>query len=367
MTKHLRCVIQITPRVPPAVCGVGDYATLVGRRIESVPYEVSCRYIAAGWNSPREGRTTQDKHKFLWETLANERDKIGGPEGATDSVAVLLHYSGYGYSPNGAPEWLAGALENRPSEWCNTKVVTFFHELYATGRPWQRAFWQSGQQRRVAERVARASDALMTNREQSARWLESAAGLPSGSVPHLPVPSNVGEPEEVPPYTSRKPHAVVFGGVRHKRPFLMGTGARKTATLCRRLGVTHLIDIGSKGPIDHRQFERVGVKAIQTGYLSKEKVSRLLLKSRIGFSSYFPGYHDKSGVLGAYIAHGLAVYGDMKNEQELYSAVTTQGQLDTAAERARTTTLLRARRGSHKHAAILFSLLNSERPAEMRS
>jgi hypothetical protein len=218
-------------------------------------------------------------------------------------------------------------MENRPAEWRTARVVTFFHELYATGWPWRRAFWQSARQRRVAERIARASDALMTNREQSARWLESVTGRPAGSVPHLPVPSNVGEPESVPAYEDRPPHAVVFGGVGHKRKFLTGHGARRTAQACRALGITRITDIGAPTPIDHRPFKEAGVEVVQTGYLPKEEVSALLLDARVGFADYNPDYLEKSGVLAAYSAHGVVE----TNTVKIQAARRIQGNLASHA------------------------------------
>lgn len=346
-------LLHISPQLPPAICGVGDYATLVGERIEQLYPDVRCGYVAAGHVAQSVAQsaapstvipvTKSSGHAIvvprgtkavsLWDALVAERDRLTPDHLTTGPLtpAVVLHYSGYGYSPDGAPAWLADALENRPADWQGARVVTFFHELYATGWPWRRAFWQSARQRRIAERIARASDAVMTNREQSARWLETVTGRPTGSVPHLPVPSNVGEPESVPVYEDRPPHAVVFGGAGHKRKFLTGRGARRTAQTCQDLGLTRLTDIGAPTPVDRRPFDQAGVEVVQTGYLPKEAIGELLFNARVGFCAHACADWSKSGVAGAYEAYGVRPLSPTCPAQ----ADTAMRQLDRSAEKGR--------------------------------
>ena len=44
----MSAVIHVVPRLPPAVCGVGDYALLVGSAMEKLHSELHCGYIACG-------------------------------------------------------------------------------------------------------------------------------------------------------------------------------------------------------------------------------------------------------------------------------------------------------------------------------
>jgi hypothetical protein len=219
------------------------------------------------------------------------------------NVGVVLHYSGYGYDRNGAPAWLAGALRQSSSGQA-AHVVSYFHELYATGRPWQRAFWYSARQRRVASEIARLSDAVITNREQSARWLEEQTERPGGSVASLSVPSNVGEPDELPTIDSRPPRALTFGGDFSKR-FALRDEALVVAQLLRRYEISELVDIGSVSPIDQAAFERFGIAVKVMGYLPSEEVSRQLLQCRIGFLDYPLDCVAKSSIFGAFAAHGV--------------------------------------------------------------
>ena len=193
-------LIHLVPHLPPEICGLGDYATLVGEKMEDLHSDVRSLFLACGHRPTTvatESTAARDvtgscEANSLWRAvteLVNEQP--------ADQVNLVLHYSGYGYAPNGVPSWLAEAIEHRPADCAEYRVTTVFHELFATGRPWERAFWSSGRQQSVARRIAAASDGLLTNRYESARWLEQATGSPTGSVPHLAVPSNVGEMEQV--------------------------------------------------------------------------------------------------------------------------------------------------------------------------
>ncbi len=299
-------IVHLTSQLPPAICGVGDYATLIGQRIEEIDPQVRCAWIACGHHGPHSGfvpngRRTQwasnDAHG-LWNAIAAATQ---GEQ--TDEVALLLHYSGYGFHVGGAPEWLADSLERRPAPIASFRLVTMFHELYATSWPWRRAFWLSRRQQAVATRIARASDSMMTNREASAKWLEQQAGLPQESVAHLPVCSNVGEPDEVVPWVDRCPEAVLFGSAGFKKPFLAGSGARQIAELCRRLAIERIVDIGAGGG-SNESLERAGIPIERTGFLPAEKVSQRLATAQMALFDYFPGYFAKSGVLAAAAAHG---------------------------------------------------------------
>jgi hypothetical protein len=296
--------IHLSPQVPPAVCGVGDYATVVGGRMEMLRFGLQCGYVAAGHRAGaadegvpgRRSLAGERSGASLWRVIEDVA------EGA-DRTTVVLHYSGYGYDAGGAPVWLAQAVEQRPA-WVK-RFVTFFHELYATGYPWQRAFWYSRRQRAVAERIACASDRVLTNRALSARWLETHAKLPVGSAENLPVCSNIGEPAKIVPWKERAAEAVLFGNATFKSAFLQGSGAQRVAKLCRRLSIERIVDIGSKCDATYAAFGEQGIELMHTGYLEAGAAAKRLANARMGLFSYYPGYFAKSGVLAALAAFGV--------------------------------------------------------------
>lgn len=303
--------IHLTPYLPPQNSGVGDYAMLIGRRMEELG-GVRCGYVAAGHTAgsePANGANVRNiagacSGRVLWQAV-DELRAAGGSicaESNDGRLAIVLHYSGYGYDRNGCPQWLVDALRNRPA-WVG-RVVTYFHELYATGRPWQRAFWYSARQRRIAAEVARFSDAILTNREQSARWLEQATGRATGSVPSLPVPSNVGEPEQPLRLEERGAIAVCFGAARFKQTYFRRDAA-KVSAICAATGVRQICDLGEPTNIDSSVFERHGIHVVSIGYAAAEVVSAHLQTAKIAFADYFPAYLAKSGVFAAVAAHGV--------------------------------------------------------------
>ncbi len=303
----------------------------------------------------------------LWQAIREIGDELAG--GATDGMAIVVHYSGYGYDPGGAPAWLARALERRPPRFRDARIVTMFHELYVTGWPWQRAFWTSPRQRIVANRVARASDAVMTNREQSACWLEKVTGTRAGSVRSLPVTSNVGEPDEILPWNVRAPQAVIFGSIRFKRPFLGARGAQRAAAFCQKLEIRKLVIIGERATTVDTAFRRCGIDVIQTDYLSASEISGHFGIARVALVDYFPQYYAKSGVLAAAAAHGTPPIFPRSGKAsdglefgehlwDVQSALAADAR-DTSARLAAMSQSIRSWYDNHKsgrHAALLAEL-----------
>jgi hypothetical protein len=304
-------VIHLVPELPPCISGVGDYAMEVGRQLEE-NVGASCAYIAAGHRKvalPADGPcvrniTARCEPSALWraiEELADMPTGDGYPE-TRPAPLVVVNYSGYGYNPNGTPSWLAEALRGRPTG-LDARIVTFFHELYAVGWPWQRAFWYSTQQRRIAGEIARLSDAIVTNREQSARWLEKAIGQPTGSIRSLSTPSNVGEPL-VPVAPRERGVGVCFGSAQFKRDFLERF-ASATAEICAAVGIREIISIGQNTSVRAGDFARCGITVKQLGILPRAEVSEWLGRAKLSFITYYPDCLSKSSCIAAFAAYGI--------------------------------------------------------------
>src|SRR5580658_1908795 len=113
----MQVVIQVVPRASPVVCGVGDYAALVGRRIEEQEPGLRCGYIACGYERVEHPQRPLQRNVTgacdpgsMWSAVRELASEISGD---SDGPTIILHYSGYGYARNGAPSWLANALERR--------------------------------------------------------------------------------------------------------------------------------------------------------------------------------------------------------------------------------------------------------------
>jgi hypothetical protein len=283
-----RDVIQIVPGLRDG--GVADHArTLaVGLRERGIK---SRFLVAADGDGDAVGADTERLPSRTADALVAALHALG-------DAPVVLHYSNYGYATRGCPRWLVGGLE----AWRRNggpQLITVFHELFATGRPWESSFWLSPVQRRLAARMSRASTGLVTSLDHYGARLR--AWSPDAPVAVLPVFSTTGEAPLPSPLPERNPTLVVFGseGVR-RRAYRLATA--EIGVACRQLGIGAILDVGAGDAAP----ERVGVVPVsQLGFLPAEQVGALLGRSLAGFAAYPRAYLGKSTVFASYCAHRL--------------------------------------------------------------
>lgn len=246
---------------------------------------------------PGHGRTSL-AHPTGACFLAAVRGIVATRERGSVPVVMVLHYVGYGFDPSGAPTWLARAVEElvRRKE---VRVVTFFHEIYATSMPWRRAFWHSIRQRAVARRLQRASAVVIcsTARNEAVlrKWSRNC------SLARAAIPSNVGEPRDpIPPWEARRRDLVVFG--RHHTRQLAYRNAATMSRLCKALDVARLVDIG---PGDPALPELAETAVLKRGVLPAGEISEALAGARFAYLDYPAESLAKSGIFAACTAHGV--------------------------------------------------------------
>lgn len=284
-------IVQIVPRLAPPPEGVGGYAealagALRGRGVET-------RFVV--------GDPT-------WEGLSEElaaspvaARTAGALIEELDGAAVLLHYVSYGYERRGCPLWLVEALARWRRGGRERRLVTVFHEVYATGPPWRSSFWLSPLQRKLAATLARESAALATSLELYGRLLRPWARGKKVAV--LPVFSTVGEPAEAPPLGERSRRMVVFGsaGVRGRA---YSRALPALAAACAALEIEEILDAGAAAS-PPPPAEVGGAPVRQLGVVPAPELSGLLLGSMAGFLAYPPGFLAKSTIFAAYCSHGV--------------------------------------------------------------
>lgn len=273
-------IVQIVPRSDSATTGgVSSYALALGRELAD-RFGIESDLLPAG--DSLEGR------------------ELGAP-------ACVLHYVNYAYHPRGCPAGLARDLRRwrlgGPAVGAagERRLVTFFHEVYATGPFWRSSFWLAPVQRRIAAELARTSDRVATSLELYGRMLEHFH--PRGPIVVTPVLSTVGEPDPVPALADREPRMLVFGGPG-ARSRAYGPERETLAAACRLLGIEEISDVGPPlamplpGTLD-------GVPIRALGPLPAAEVSARMLAARAGFLSYPIAFLPKSSIFAAYCAHGL--------------------------------------------------------------
>jgi len=294
-------LLQILPRVPPAVCGIGDYAWNLARQLRD-EYDIHCSFLSAGtdWVEP-VGET--EFPVFRLSELSASALVTFLTERCQDFDVVTLHMSTYGYQKRGVPFWLAAALSQLSRLEDAPRVISMFHELYASGPVSSSAFWLQPLQKHVLRGVARASDALRTNREKYASWLRQVPGLKSHDVTVMPVFSNFGEPVELPLWEDREPAMALFALSIHSGESL-DTVVHKAVSCGLRFGIQRIHLIGGKAL---PSSVPPGVELVRHGFMDATAASSLLSSCRMAYTAYSPEHFGKSGLMAAFAAHGLVV------------------------------------------------------------
>jgi len=300
--KSIR-LIHIAPELPPAVGGVADYTAILTRRlVEESDAAVDPVLVHAGRQSADAidvdvsvvDLSGQCSASALAETLNGYAREEEG------QTIVVVEYAGYGYASSGAPLWLLRGIR-RACAANDVQLITIFHELYGTSlRPWTRTFWAMPVQYYIASRLADLSDGLTANWARVERWLTRRVdGTPVYLSPSF---SNVGEPASLPPFSEREPYAVNFGGAGKKAELYKDYGTEVDQLLQRR-EIERIVDIGPTVP--ESVTTSLSVPVDRRGILPKEEVSACLQRASLGLLNY--GLHclRKSGVWGAYAAHGV--------------------------------------------------------------
>ena len=292
-------LLQILPRVPPATCGVGDYAWRIARSLRD-RHGIQSQFLSAGttWVQPK---SEPEFPVFRLDDLRSEGLIHALSELAIQPDAILLQVSPYGYQKRGVPWALAQSLRRLTKSPGHPPVMAMFHELFASGPPNTSAFWLQPLQKLILRKIAQISEARFTNREHYARWLDAQST--GRKTLTLPVFSNLGECSLPPPLISRAPAMVMFVS-SNQSELPLSQIIDQAADHALKMGLTTLHLVGNRSGISLRS---PGVEVIWHGFLEVEEASRLLAACRMAYTAYSPDHLGKSGLMAAFAAHGLAV------------------------------------------------------------
>jgi hypothetical protein len=340
-------IIQIVSRLPPAVDGVGDYACLLAKQLRA-NHGIHTVFVVCdpAWGKTEskvsnDSSTPQPPSARSWPGIAemqNRKLEMEAPSTTLDGfmvyqlkrqsaeellrvlsqpgmpATILLQYVGYGYQKRGCPAWLARGLRawknggqkaagrsEKPDAILDSerRLLTMFHELFATGPFWSSVFWTSPVQRWVAKSLALLNDQCFTNLNLHARVLENFFPEKKTDVTVLPVFSNVGEPEHLAGWNERQPKMIVFGSAGWRRN-VYSEHKSELEKACRTMGLDEIVDIGAPVEIPQRS-----VRVSKRGVLSSAEVSQEMSGARAGFFTCPAHCLGKSGIFAAYAAHGL--------------------------------------------------------------
>src|SRR5438105_7076648 len=210
----LSTLLQIVPKIPGGIDGVGDYALSSTKKLRE---GFGCETIFATFqNHHAPGSMTALSGRTQTGNMSGPGFKVLALERLASQLSekydhVLLHYVNYGFQKRGVPFRLLSILRALREKHAG-KFVTVFHELYASGPPWTSAFWLQPLQIDLAKSVARLSDGCIVSSDNFRR--ELIRMVPHAEIELHPVPSGLGEPLlSADQIANRNPHQwAIFGG-----------------------------------------------------------------------------------------------------------------------------------------------------------
>jgi hypothetical protein len=306
----LKTILQIVPRVPGGIDGVGDYALTVARKLRekfnletvfAIP--ITAFVLPPGWSSPSVEGFDLVALEHLLKPPSREFDE---PE----FDDVLLHYVNYGYQKRGIPFGLLSILRQIRQQ-RGDRLVTIFHELYASGPPWRSEFWLKPIQIHLTKSVAGLSDECLVSSENFLRELRRL--VPEARVHLHPVPSGLEEPllsrEQI---ADRDPHRWgILGGT-----VLAERSVRSFRENLRRLPDsvsprTVVVIGGHDNPATRSFLADLGVESVYHPEIAASDASEILRTCSFAWFDYFRR-HDvefsmilKSSAYAAACAHAI--------------------------------------------------------------
>lgn len=297
-------IIQIVPQLPPAIDGLGDYALNLGLQLQE---DFGLQTIFVVGNSETKSERIEGfsvkplsihSAKALTSLLSELKPK---------SSIVLLHYVNYGYAKRGCPVWLVRGLKGWLAGNKNRQLVTMFHEVYASSSlPWTSSFWTSPVQKHLASQLSKLSEYCLTSKQLYAHFLEELNPSLGKQIPVIPVFSNIGEPQKVPPLIERTRRLVVFGGSGTRLRVYQKSLCFLTE-ICQQLDIKEIVDIGPATGLNLSDIQ--GVPVVVMGKQPASKISEIFLDSIVGFFYYPLDFLARSTIFAAYCSHGLIPVG----------------------------------------------------------
>jgi hypothetical protein len=295
-------MIQVVPRRSAEPNGVADCALALARAL--LAYSGANSVFLSG-TPAAEAMPVEDDWKTVCVPKRDAQilaDTVQLLSAETNARAVVLHFSGYGYQKRGVPVWLVQGLQNWSRRAGHVPLLTIFHELYATGRPWQSSFWVSPLQKHIARSILNLSSAAVTPTNLYRKLLSEWRGSNAIKITSMPVFSNVGEPGCGSAPCARTAAAVVFG-LAGVEDYVFGVYRSEVERIIAALGIEKIFDVGPR--FSAMPGTLAGVPVISKGVLPQGAVSELLQRARFGFVAYPLDFIAKSGVFAAYAAHGV--------------------------------------------------------------
>jgi hypothetical protein len=322
----MNTLVHITPQLPPAIDGVGDYCwnlwkqsvgPLALRADDDQTSTPRSARLSTSWKF-LVARRAQDTLAFAPELDVREfglnAEALTAALAHSDPETIVLHYVGYAYQPKGVPVWLPEALR----EWRLTasnrsrRLVTMFHEMYARSSPLRSPFWVAPIARKIIRELVEMSDTWLTScdRYWSQLTNEFQAEKRRGRI--IPIPSNVPAPAQPSAKAAAEKIRIAIFGLAKTRVWALERHWRFMQKLAHAGAIEHVTLLGQRPSAeDERAIEKLAAQ-INSGLqwrkrfdLSVAEISAELQAHEVGLLANEPDILTKSGVFAALAGHGV--------------------------------------------------------------
>lgn len=286
-------IVQISPTFPPNIGGIGNYTKLLADFLEKKGIKSKILVSDHLDNKNKKQTLFGKNNKNLYLLLEN-----------TNSKEIILHFSGYGYASRGLCFNLIKSLEKWKQISISRKLITIFHEIYATGPIYRMSFWTSLAQKYLAKKLLKLSNVAIVTSKHNHTILSSFDK--KKKIIYSNVFSNIGELKKNRKLQNRKNIAIIFGST-HQKGILYNdilVNKNQYENILNKMSIKKIIDIGPKIEIS-KKIKFINIKRI--GVKSKNYISFLLRNSKAGIVFYPESYMATSGIVAAYASHGLVI------------------------------------------------------------
>jgi hypothetical protein len=169
-------VCLITPRLPPAIDGLGNYCRQLWQHCCAPSASAAkANFCQTPWTFlvlDGAERSARIWPEVKIEQLSGSGDNLTSRLMAINPDTVILQYVGYGFDHSGSPFWLASALADWRLQRPAARLLVMFHETWSSGKPWQRVFWQMRAQKKCVKQVLDVASLAVTSTKANADSLE---------------------------------------------------------------------------------------------------------------------------------------------------------------------------------------------------
>lgn len=276
----------LSPSLELAGNGVADYASLLASE-----YSKSIEVILL---------STSKVKCQLKGSITVERDKSSLCE-ILQSYKIshlLINYSNYGFQNKGIPFWMVSALKEI-RDLTGIEVSIFFHEIYASGKPWEISFWTHWFQKQIFRKLYKLAHHSFCSNMRVDRLIACQVDDKGVKNRNIGMFSNIPEPLFVEPAIRENGTAIVFGSLGRRQAVY---DSLEFNSWIINNKIMEVWDIGV-GEVKNT----IRCKFIRCGILSKEEISDKMLSATFGLIEYPESLLGKSGIFAAYAAHKLTV------------------------------------------------------------